>query len=70
MEQAKMPRGKKAEAKEETAREHNPEIDQRMEVGREKDNGAGKKAEMIKLSRQHNRHGRGGGGVPLSPDRS
>jgi len=62
-----MVKGKKAEGKEETARKQNREIDQRMEVGREKDMGAGKEAGMIKHSRQHNRHGRGGS-VPHTPN--
>ena len=64
-----MVKGQKAEGKEETAREQNREIDQRMEVGREKYMGARKGAGTIKHSRQHNLHGRGGS-VPPSPYKS
>ena len=67
MEQEKMVKGQKAEGKEETAQKQNREISQRIDVGREKDMGAGKEAGMIKHNRQHNRHGRGGS-VPPSPN--
>lgn len=61
-----MVKGQKTEGKEETAREQNREIDQRMEVGRERDMGAGKEAATIKHSRQDNSPGRGRS-VPPSP---
>jgi F-type H+-transporting ATPase subunit epsilon len=68
MEQEKMVKGQKVEGKEETVWEQNQGIDQRMEVDREKDIGAGKEAGMIKHRRQHNH--RAGGGVPPSPGMS